>query len=291
MERTDNTLRMLRTNYIASQDEILDFDWKPFVRLFGLRADEPVDVNSYREAMNYLVLSRQHDASVLSYVVRARENARSVQDFITKELWQCLNDYYHLIRNPKTKRLLLEDDPVTALDELLRESTFFYGTIDLTMSRGEGYTFLCLGKFIERSLLTMDLLRMRLEELPASSGEAVQWKYLLYSLSGYEFHGKYYKNSLITRDVIDQVLFNMQFPHSVIYCLHQTERYFKRLETISQPEHFREIEFAIGKALSDLRYSSIAPHETGALKELLARSRQQVILVGQKLATLYFGYS
>ena len=292
MERTDNILRMLRTNYIASQDEVLEFDWQPWVKQYGLPDDQShLEIISYRDAINYLILSKQHDASVFSYVVRARENARSIQDFITKELWQCLNDYYHLIRDPRTEQLLLNDDPVTALDDLLRESTFYYGTVDVTMGRGEGYTFLNLGKFIERTLQSLDLVSMQLAAIHNGAVESVQWKYLLYSLSGYEFHGKYYKNSLQTNDVIHQVLFNTLFPHSVLYSLIQTERYFKRLEPISQPDHFKEIEYAIGKAVNDLKYSSVNVQDTNDLQDLFKKTRQQVITIGQKLATLYFGYS
>ncbi len=292
MERTDNILRTLRTNYIASQDEIVAFDWEPCVHLYGPHDEKlQIEINSYRDVINHLILSRQHDSSIFSYIVRARENARSIQDFITKELWQCLNDYYHLIRDPHTEQLLLNDDPVTAMDSLLRESTLFYGTVDITMGRGEGYTFLNLGKFIERALQSLDLLSLQLEALPKGATESGQWKYLLYSLSGYEFHGKYYKNSLQTNDVIHQVLFNVQFPHSVLYCLTQAERYFKRLESISQPDHYNEIEYAIGKALNDLKYSSVNAQDTQDLQELFKKTRQQVITIGQKLATLYFGYS
>ena len=292
MERTDNILRALRTNYIASQDEVVEFNWQPWVRLYGPPEEKSeIEIASYRDVINYLILSKQHDASVFSYIVRARENARSIQDFITKELWQCLNDYYHLIRNPHTEQLLLNDDPVTAMDHLLRESTFFYGTVDTTMGRGEGYTFLNLGKFIERALQSLDLLSMQLEAIPQGATESVQWKYLLYSLSGYEFHGKHYKNSLQTDDVIHQVLFNTQFPHSVLYSLIQTERYFKRLEPVSQADHFKEIEYAIGKAVNDLKYSSVNSQAPEDLQELFKKSREQVITIGQKLATLYFGYS
>lgn len=292
MERTDNILRALRTNYIASQDDISEFDWQPWVRLYGPPEQTSViEITSYRDVINYLILSRQHDASVFSYIVRARENGRSIQDFITKELWQCLNDYYHLIRDPHTVQLLLHDDPVTAMDNLLRESTFFYGTVDTTMGRGEGYTFLNLGKFIERALQSLDLLSMQLEALPKGTTESVQWKYLLYSLSGYEFHGKYYKNSLQTNDVINQVLFNIQFPHSVLYSLIQTERYFKRLEPNSQPDHFKEIEYSVGKVVNDLKYSSVHATEIQDLQEFFKRTREQVITIGQKLATLYFGYT
>ncbi|MBK5278778.1 MAG: alpha-E domain-containing protein [Bacteroidia bacterium] len=292
MERTDNILRMLRTNYIASQDEILEFDWRPWVKQYGPPDDKSqIEIVSYRDVINYLILSRQHDASVFSFIVRARENARSVQDFITKELWQCLNDYYHLIRSPHTEQLLLNDDPLTAMDSLLRESTIYYGTVDTTMGRGEGYTFINLGKFVERSLQSLDLLSMKLETLPKGASEASHWKYLLYSLSGYEFHGKYYKNSLHTHDVIHQLLFNPQFPHSVLYSLIQTERYFKRLGPISLPDHFKEIEFAVGKAVNDLKYSLVDCKDVDNLQELFKTSRQQVLTIGQKLATLYFGYS
>ncbi len=292
MERTDNILRALRTNYIASQDEVVAFDWQPWVKLYGSPEGEAtIEIESYRDAINYLILSKQQDSSVFSYIVRARENARSVQDFITKELWQCLNDYYHLIRDPYTEQVLLYNDPVTAMDSLLRESTLFYGTVDTTMGRGEGYTFLNLGKFIERALQSLDLLSMQLAALPKGATESGQWKYLLYSLSGYEFHGKYYRNSLQTNDVIHQVLYNTQFPHSVLYSLIQTERYFKRLEPNSQPDHFKEIEYAIGKAVNDLKYSSVNSQDEQDLQELFQKSRQQVIAIGQKLATLYFGYS
>jgi uncharacterized alpha-E superfamily protein len=292
MERTDNVLRMMRTNYIASQDEISEFDWKPWVKQYGRPDDKGLaDITSYRDAIQYLILSRQHDSSVFSYVIRARENARSIQDFIAKELWQCLNDYYHLIRDPRTERLLLNDDPITGLDTLLRESTFYYGTVDITTSRGEGYTFLSLGKYLERALQGLDLLGMQLEALPKGATESGHWKYLLYCLSGYEFHGKNYKNSLQTNDVIHQVLFNTLFPHSVLYSLVQCERYFKRLEPVSQPDNFKEIEYAIGKAVNDLKYSSVDSHDPKDLQELFKRTRQQVITIGQKLATLYFGYS
>ena len=292
MERTDNILRMLRTNYIASQDEISEFDWQPWVKQYGPSDDKSqAEIVTYRDVINYLILSKQHYSSVFSYIVRARENARSIQDFITKELWQCLNDYYHLIRDPHTEQLLLNDDPVTAMDNLLRESTLYYGTVDITMGRGEGYTFLSLGKFIERALQGLDLLSMQLEALPKGATESGQWKYLLYSLSGYEFHGKYYKNSLQTNDVIHQVLFNTLFPHSVLYSLIQSERYFKRLEPVSQPDHFKEIEYAIGKAVNDLKYSAVNSQDANELQELFKKTREQVITIGQKLATLYFGYS
>ncbi len=292
MERTDNILRVLRTSYIASQDEIQDFNWQMWVDGLGALANDPnVKVSNYREALNHMILSRENDTSVLTNIVRARENARSVQDYITKEVWQVMNEYYHLVRDPKTENLLLKNDPVTAFDNLLRESVLFYGTVDITMNRGEGYIFLSIGKYIERLLRSLDILELKMREIEDGGNEAMHWKYLLYSLSGYEFHSKHYKNALHMDDVIHQVFLDIQFPHSVLYSLLQVERYFKRLEDISLPEHFKELEFMLGRAISNLRYASRNNAGMEGVTEWILETRTEVKGVSQKLANLYFGYS
>jgi uncharacterized alpha-E superfamily protein len=291
MERTDNVVRALRTNYIASQDELQNFDWQMWVEGLGGTAQGEKIVSSYREALEHLIINKENDTSVLINIVRARENARSVQDYITKELWQCMNDYYHLVRDAHTEYLILHGDPVTAFDNLLRESTLFYGTVDITMNRGEGYTFLNIGKYIERLLRNLDFLELKIKELELGGNEVTQWKYLLYSLSGYEFHTKYYRNVLSTENVLHQVIMNIQFPHSVFYCLSQVERYFKRLDTISVPEHFKEMEFLLGRAISNLRYNGPEQKSVDQVKGLVANTRTEIKGLSQKLATLYFGYS
>jgi uncharacterized alpha-E superfamily protein len=292
MERTDNILRVLRTSYIASQDEIQDFNWQLWVDGLGAQAnDRVVKVTTYREALNHMILSKENDTSVLTNIVRARENARSVQDYITKEVWQVMNEYYHLVRDPKTENLLLKNDPVTAFDNLLRESVLFYGTVDITMNRGEGYIFLSIGKYIERLLRSLDILELKMTEIEVGGNEAMHWKYLLYSLSGYEFHSKHYKNALSMDEVVQQIFLDVQFPHSILYSLLQVERYFKRLEDISLPEHFKELEFLLGRAISNLRYASKRYEELEDVKGWIAETRTEIKGVSQKLANLYFGYS
>ena len=290
LERTDNLLRLLRTDYIASQDELLDYNWPLLARTFGDEPKQKTVINSYRDALHYLVLNKQHDSSVFTNIVRVRENARSVQDYITKELWQSLNDYYHLVRDPQTENLINHNDPVTAFDNLLRESIIFYGTVDVTMSRGEGYTFLNLGKYMERALQTLDIFEFKRMQMGKVDNEATYWKYLLYALSGYEFHTKFYKNALQSEEVIHQVLYNVQFPHSVGYALSQMARYFQRLLNSSHPDHFKEIEQLINQMINTIQTYQ---EEKGSaiIEELIPNLRLQLANLNTRLATLYFGHS
>ena len=118
MERTNGMLRILRTNYISSQDEVKDFSWKTLLRNYSDATPEEVKAigNQSVKVLEHLFLDKNNGASVFNNITRARENARAVQDHITKEVWQCLNDYYHLIRDKEIHAQVKQGDPVTALD-------------------------------------------------------------------------------------------------------------------------------------------------------------------------------
>ncbi len=105
-ERTNGMLQVLRTNYISSQDAINDFSWKPLLQTYGELSPEEVraiETNSPK-VLEYLILDRENGASVYNNVRQSRENARAIQDHITKEVWQCLNDFYHYIRDPQFEK-------------------------------------------------------------------------------------------------------------------------------------------------------------------------------------------
>ena len=141
MERTNGMLRLLRTNYVSSQDEVIDFSWQQVLRTYSdLSPEETIDLEkNSSKVIEHLVLDRDNSASVINNVTRARENARAVQDHITKEVWQCLNDYYHLIRNEDIQNQIEFGDPVSALDSLIYQGMLYHGTVDITMARGEGF--------------------------------------------------------------------------------------------------------------------------------------------------------
>src|ERR1700753_1081031 len=92
MERTDGILRMLKINYASSQDDIQEFSWKPVLKIFSHLQEEEINKigNNTKEILQFMVLNKENPNSVFSIVTQARENARSAQDHITKEMWQCL---------------------------------------------------------------------------------------------------------------------------------------------------------------------------------------------------------
>lgn len=295
MERTDGILRMLKINYASSQDDLHDFSWAPVLEIFTYLEDEQYGVigNDSRTVLQFMVTDKENPNSVLNMVTKARENARSVQDHITKELWQCLNDFYHMVRDERLIEWLNNDDPISVLDILIKQGLLYYGTIDITMSRGEGYAFLNLGKFIERATQSADILDVKFSDVnyDITTADTTYWKYLLMSISGYELYLKTYRSGFEAKNVVELIVLNRDFPRSVLYSINQLMRYFVRLRSDRNADSYQQIEFLIGKLKSKINYSTTDSILKQGLHEYLTEVRTDLNEIGVTLNQNYFAYT
>jgi uncharacterized alpha-E superfamily protein len=295
MERTDGILRMLRINYASSQDDLQDFSWKPVLRIFTYLDESRADAIAHhpRGVLQYMVTDKENSNSVLNIVTHARENARSVQDHITKELWQCLNDFYHTIRDEQLVRGLHTDDPVSILDVLVRQGLLYYGIMDITMARGEGYAFINIGKFIERGVQSADILDVKFSDLQYdfTRTDTTYWKYLLLSISGYELYLKTYRTGFDARNVVEQIVLNRDFPRSILYSVNRLQLHFERLKSERNKEAYQKIDFMIGKIHSKVRYSTVDSILHQGLHAYLIGIKEELSEVGNALNQHYFAYT
>lgn len=296
MERSDGILRMLKVNYAYSQDDVYEFSWKPVLKLFTYLDNEKASALSKnpRAILQYVVTDKENPNSVVNIVARGRENARSVQDHITKELWQCLNDYYHTTKEDWLAQWLQKDDPITILDVLIKQGLLYYGTADITMSRGEGYSFMNIGKYLERAIISTDILSVRFTETGYdinADNDTHYWKYLLLSISGYELYLKTYRSGFEARNVVEQVVLNQNFPRAVIYSLDRLQRYFVRIKNDNSADDYDELEFMIGKLLSRIKYSRAEALVEQNLQQFLSDTRNELFAIANCLTKNYFAYT
>jgi uncharacterized alpha-E superfamily protein len=296
IERSDGILRMLKVNYMYSQDSINDFSWKPVLRLFTYLEEaeaKQLETNP-RDILKFIVTDKGNPNAIVNIVTRARENARSVQDHITKELWQCLNDYYHTTKQDWLPNWLQKDDPITILDVLIKQGLLYYGTADITMSRGEGYSFMNIGKFLERAILSVDLLNVRFINNQYDIDRVVDapyWKYLLLSIAGYELYLKTYRSGFEARNVVEQVVLNNHFPRSIIYSITRLQRYFDRLKQEGKVNNYQQLDFMIGKLLSKVRYSTADTIISQNLHQYLIDIKNDLYAIANALNQCCFAYS
>lgn len=296
MERADGILRMLKINYAASQDDLQDFSWAPVLKIFTtLPAALTTDLaNDTRKVLALMITDRDNPNSVLNIVTQARENGRSVQDHITKEMWQCLNDFYHSIRQESLVEFLQKEDPVSVLDVLIRQGLLYFGTTDVTMSRGEGNAFISIGKYLERSIQSTDILDVKFSIVQQSWNEAADtayWKYLLLSISGYELYLKTYRSGFNGKNTMEQIILHQGFPRSVIYCINKLEYYFTRIKNEKNMDGFKEVEFMIGKLKGRVQFSTAETIIEEGLHPYLTGIKAALLNVGSALNKNYFAHS
>jgi uncharacterized alpha-E superfamily protein len=296
MERTDGILRMLKTNYALSQDELQYFSWQPVLKIFTYLTDEEAATIACqgRTVLQYMVSDKENPNSVLNIVTQARENARSVQDHITKELWQCLNDFYHTVRDEQLLEWLYKEDPITALDILIKQGLLFYGTSDITMARGEGYSFMNIGRFLERAIQSADILDVKFSDSKfdfSNITDTTYWRYLLLSISGYELYLRNYSGGFEARRVVEQIVINNHFPRSVMYSIDQMSRYFERLKSEQTTTAYNNIDFMIGRVKSRVRYSTPESIMQQGLHEFLTGVKNELYGIGTALSQHYFAYT
>jgi len=295
VERSDGILRMLKINYASSQDTVKEFTWEPVIRIFVLHDDEAAALgNDSRAVIRYMVTGKNNPNSILNIITLARENARSVQEHIAKDLWQCLNEYYHTVKDGRFENALKKDDPISMLDVLIKQVMLYYGTMEITMERGEGRSFMNIGMYLERAIQSVDILDTKfgsIDQNPDLLRDTTYWKHLLLSLGGYEIYLKTYRTGFEAENVLEQVILNNDFPRSVIYSVNHIQRYFERLKSDSNMDSFRELSFLIGRLQSHIRYSSVKTIEDEGLHTFLTQIRGQLFGIGDALNNHYFANS
>lgn len=293
VERSDGILRMLKINYASSQDSIQEFTWTPVIRISsgGNETEIAAVENDSRAVIEYLLFNRDNPNSIINIVTLARENARSVQEHIAKDLWQCLNEYYHTVKDPKLLWYVQKDDPVTALDILIKQVMLYYGVSGSIMERGESKSFMSIGKYLERSIQSIDILDIKFISASNNPGlltDTSYWQHLLLSLGGYELYLKTYRQGFEAENVLELVMLNNDFPRSAKYSVNNIQRYFERLKNDRNIDCYNKLSFNIGRLNSTITYSSVNSMKSEGLHSFLVKIRSELYGIGNLLHEYYF---
>jgi len=297
MERNDCLVRVIRTNYILSfdSDQLTDFSWKDVITLFSYEPDAAIQYSDNAAAsLKYLVTDTKNLNSVKVLVTKARENARGVQDYITKEVWEQVNQLYHIVNDPGIEEKITGSNSMEVIDLLDQNSILFYGVIDSTMPRGHGWQFLNLGKFIERCILTIENIyahSQKMDHMLDPPRDILFWRNLLLSLSGYELYLKTYPRDQYTFNVIEHVIFNKNFPRSLIYSLHRIKRYLNEITAHTKIEGGATLEKQLGRICSKVDFADMDTIKEEGLPQFLDSLRNELSDFSKQLTRIYFSYA
>ncbi|MEM1354304.1 MAG: alpha-E domain-containing protein [Planctomycetota bacterium] len=233
IERAENTARFVDVNLQLTLDRsgFATPQWMPLVSITG---DEQAFAVGYgtpsrENVLAFLTLDPDYPNSIRSCVERARENARTVRETLTTEMWQQINELYHLLRNTRPAQLTHQ-----FYRDVKRSAMLFTAVTDNAMMHAIGWDFVRLGRMIERADKTSRILDVKYFLLLPSvddvgtSLDAIQWRALLHSTDALEMYRQKH-GTISPGNVVDFLLFNESFPRALAFCLAHGERSMVRL--------------------------------------------------------------
>ena len=244
-----------------------------------------------QSTLKYLLLDTDNPNSLIQLLNRARENARGAQDHLTKEVWEEVNGMYHLINDASLPRLLTAFEAMKAIELFTKHSVSYTGITQITMSRGTGWNFMNLGKFIERCLQTIAILEKQLQTVSLKQeNDILMWRHLLLSLSGYEQHLKTYRTATYNHNVMHHVLLNENFTRSVQYSLMHVHTYLERLANRNDAESAQLIR-SFGRLHSQVEYMDLNLLDNPSLERFLGDLKEGLLDFERAASTYFFSYS
>ena len=287
-ERADHCARVLEANYnlmLNPSKFSTEERWHRIMSSLGIPvAAEGIDPQL---AMLKLTSDPNDESSITSCITESRENAGQVREEISSEMWEHLNRLYHQVTQG-TVRLETDSDPLRLVAAVREGAYQFHGVTDATMNHGEGWQFIQLGKFMERSCA----LPVLLDAYFSAAGKAddLDWIGLLASCAAFESYCKVYTADLKPDSMAEFLLLNPEFPYSIRYSV---ERMSAAIAAISQTSFTRatdRIERIAGRLRASVAYVQIAEIMSGGLHRYLENIIQQCNNLHASVHVVYIDY-
>ena len=295
VERAENIARFIDVNLTMLLDSPIGVSqqWKPLILI---TADLPTFEARYGEAtaenvIRFLTFDRTYPNSIISCLNSARENARSVREIISSEMWQQINAFYHFVNDAAIEESL---NFQTFFREVKLSSHLFAGIASATMTHSEGWHFGLIGRWLERADKTSRIVDVKYFILLPSVQDVgttldqLQWIALLRSASAYEMYRKRGLHRITPTSVAEFLVLDREFPRSIRYCIRQTERSLHQITGTPEGAWRTPVERSLGKLRSDLDYLTIEDVMETGLHEFLDNLQGRMNEVGVKLSETFF---
>ncbi len=310
VERAEDTTRMVDVTYhtlLESPPQTAARTWEQLLEVLYVRpsyGDAPIEAE---RVLRFLVLDRANPGSITACIARARENARSVRELVSSELWEAVNDL-HLQLGSRDLREELGDQPFQLFRAIRRDCMMIYGIASETMPRDEGWRFMALGRLLERAEMTCRLLDVRYAQLEAIAAPSARlatraaagapaggpqgadradfqyWITVLKSASAFEAYRRRYRASMDPADIVEFLLLEPDLPRSVLYCLTGA---MHQLEAISEGRPSRATR-QLGRTTASLQYRDVSELFDVGLHSFLEGVQAEIATVAETVADEFF---
>jgi uncharacterized alpha-E superfamily protein len=295
LERAEHTTRLVNVElqlWLDQSPEMGAGRWRFLLEALNApSAEGPVDPT---KLVNTLVFSRSNASSIVSCIASARENLRHVREQCSTRMWEQLNRLYLDVMDmrPEEEWILKSHD----FFHLITEGAYlFHGITDATMSHGEGWQFIQLGRYVERADTLTTLLETHFRRMttdfdhPVEGAEYLEWVGLLRDCVAFEAYCKKHTAEIRPLRVAEFLLLNPEFPHSIRFSVDRVNAALHLIGDLTHRAAKLPTRIA-GRLRAQISYSQIEEIIAEGVHTYLQNVRKDCKEIHGAINEIYFDY-
>ncbi|MFZ0307087.1 MAG: alpha-E domain-containing protein [Candidatus Sulfotelmatobacter sp.] len=297
LERAVHTARLIDVDLQLRLDQSPDAGSERWLGLLqALQVPAPEDGSLDAETLTHLLtLDRTNPSSIISCVAAARENLRQVREQCSSDMWEQLNRLFLQVKSTASSEAGLLDS-YQFFRAVQDGAHLFQGVTDSTMSHGEGWHYIQLGRFVERTDAVARLIGAHFNRLPhpldqaVESEEYLEWVALLKSCAAFQAYCKAHTAELRPLRVAEFLLLNPGFPHSVRFSVDMIHAALTAISELTERKAEQPVRIA-GRLRATLSFSQIDEIMASGANAFVDSIRWQCSQAHTAIHQIYFDYS
>ena len=297
LEQAEHTARLLKVMRDASAERLEEDTADAWRRITTSLYQGPPDgfvgesIDS-DQLTRTLTFDGKVGGSIIGCLTAARENARQMREQISSEMWEVLNGQYLRLRESGHDIRDEEESGRGLYDEIIAGLHHFQGVTDSTMSHGEGWYFIQLGRFIERGQQLQRLLGYHFgatapDGTPfAAAPTHFDWVNLLKMCSAFEAFCKVHTANIQADRIAEFLIFDPAFPRSVRFAVDQVQSVLRDIGGGGAGQADR----IAGRLRATLDYGLIDDIRNDGIAAFLTETRNQLAAIHYAAHETYIDY-
>ncbi len=307
MERAEHVARIVLVNFNLLMDlgelapTMQDKQWQGVMRILRLdNSPEGIELLQHfndrqigQKIAEFMTFDARNRNSLFSCLTKARENARSIRESISAEMWETLNTLYWSLLADDFKQKL-EESPQQIFQSVIMGSMLFQGVGDQTLPHGQGWQFIQLAKFLERVDMTCRIIDTKFDILRAAEATTetplrnIQWMAVLRSCGSIEAFRRRHIGDMDPQRVAAFLILDKESPRSIRYCVSQAQNAVAGIAACVHPLEIDPAEKILGRLSSQLEFADSREFSGVGLKYVLRQIQENTAEAASAIQRSYF---
>lgn len=249
IERSEHCSRYLNVQYFSTLETPMlhnkDFTLRSILFISGANFDNDSKIEA-QHVWQKVIFDNYNSNSLIQLTYNARENARSIKNIISSELWENINKWY-LFNRSVDKINFISTNIFNFTSENIKLIALIKSVAFTTLLHNDVWRFFFLGIYLERALQVLRITKSKISDSAILSNNGAniplqqyQYSILLRSLECFDIYNSYYRTTMIEKkSIFKLILTNESFERSVIHTANVIE---DKLSNISvQPPNYLTI--------------------------------------------------